>query len=225
MAAVTPTDAWAVGWATAADESGDFTGLLDHWDGTAWKSLPLPSGAQIAVLNAVTAVSPQCVWAVGFDTGDQPVLLHYDGAAWKQLPKPPIDGLYGELNALTADGPDDVWAVGRVVTTETDRGHALVMHWNGSKWLQAKAPAKAGPLSSAATAPGGLLAVGLDTAQDEGIAVQWNDDAVRLQTLPSPVDGTPARPTGVEVNGGAATVVGSDGNPGAPTPMLLTGLL
>ncbi|MEU1599223.1 hypothetical protein ABZ468_42095 [Streptomyces sp. NPDC005708] len=90
--------------------------------------------APVAVLNAVTAVSAHDVWAVGFDTGDQPVLLHYDDAHRQQLPKPSIDGLYGELNAVTAEGSGDVWGVGRVVTSETDRGHALVLHWNGSGW-------------------------------------------------------------------------------------------
>ncbi|WP_377270198.1 hypothetical protein [Peterkaempfera sp. SMS 1(5)a] len=224
VATVSPADAWGVGWATAADESGDFAGLIEHWDGFAWKALPLPA-AGTAVLNTVTAVSAHDVWAGGFDTGDQPVLLHYDGATWKQLPKPAIAGLYGEVNALTADGPNDVWAVGRVLTSETDRGHALVLHWNGSSWQQVKAPAHAGPLSSASVAPGGLLAAGLDTAQEQGIAVRWKDDAVRLQTLPTPVDGARDMPAGVGVSGRTATVVGSLAVPDAqgPAPLLLTG--
>ncbi|WP_055586224.1 hypothetical protein [Peterkaempfera griseoplana] len=225
VAAVSPADAWAVGWATAADESGDFAGLLEHWDGSAWKALPLP-GSGTAVLNTVTAVSAHDVWAAGFDTGDQPVLLHYDGAAWKQLPRPPVAGLYGEVNALTADGPDDVWAVGRVLTSETDHGHALVLHWNGSSWRQVKAPAQAGPLSSAAVAPGGLLAVGMDTTQEQGIAVRWNEGAARLQPLPA-ADGASDLPAGVEVSGRTATAVGAAAVPGQPglAPLLVTGRL
>ncbi|MGI5133387.1 MULTISPECIES: hypothetical protein [unclassified Streptomyces] len=43
VATVSPTNAWGVGWATADDECGEFTGLLDHWDGTAWKAVPLPA--------------------------------------------------------------------------------------------------------------------------------------------------------------------------------------
>ncbi|MGW2938879.1 hypothetical protein ACWDA7_45695 [Streptomyces sp. NPDC001156] len=201
--------------------------LLDHWDGTAWKAVPLPAGAPVAVLDAASAVSAHDVWAVGFDTGDQPVLLHYDGAHWKQLLKPPIDGLSGELNAVSADGAGEVWAVGRVVTSETYRGHALVLHWNGSGWRQVKAPAGAGPLSSAAIAPGGVVAVGQDTAQEQGIALRWNHGAVRLQTLPAPEEGSFVRPAGVGVSARAATVVGSAITPQAllPAPLLLTGRL
>jgi hypothetical protein len=125
VATVSPANAWAVGWATAADESGEFTGLLDHWDGAMWKAVPLPAGAPVAVLHAVTAVSAHDVWAVGFDAGDQPVLLRYDGARWQQLPQPSIDGLYGELNAVTAEGAGDVWVVGRVVNSRARRYPAI----------------------------------------------------------------------------------------------------
>lgn len=224
VAAVSPTDAWAVGWATAADESGDFTGLLDHWDGRAWKAVPLPAGAPVAVLNAITAVSSHDVWAAGFDRSDQPVLLHYDGAHWKQLPEPPVDGLYGELNAVTAVGTDDVWAVGRVVTSETDSGHALVLHWNGVGWRQVEAPTEAGPLSSAAITPGGIVAVGQDVTRGHGIAVRWSRSGARLQTLPAPVNGALVGPTGIDLTAGAATVVGSTFSPETPlpAPLLLT---
>lgn len=227
VATLSTTDAWAVGWATAADESGDFSGLLDHWDGTSWKAVPLPAGADVAVLNSVTAVSAQNVWAVGFDHADQPVLLHYDGAAWKRLPSPPIGGIDGELNAVTAHGADDVWAVGRVVVGERDSGHALALHWDGGRWRRVPAPAQAGPLAAVAATSDGVIAVGMDVPQDQGVAVRWGEDAVPFQTLPAPADGTVSLPAGVEVDGGAATVVGSIASYTSPdrTPLLLTGQL
>ncbi|MGI5518168.1 hypothetical protein [Streptomyces sp. CA-106131] len=102
-----------------------------------------------------------------------------------------------------------------------------MLRWNGSGWRQVKAPAGAGPLSSAAIAPGGVVAVGQDTAQEQDIAVQWNHGAVRLQTLPGPAEGSAVRPVGVDVSARAATVVGSATTPQAllPAPLLLTGRL
>ncbi|WP_392671720.1 hypothetical protein [Streptomyces sp. LN785] len=53
----------------AADESGEFTGLLERWGGTARKPVPLPAGASVAVLNAVTAVRTR---RVGFVSPEAP---------------------------------------------------------------------------------------------------------------------------------------------------------
>ncbi|MCQ4210332.1 hypothetical protein [Streptomyces longispororuber] len=225
VATVSPADAWAVGWATAADGSGAFTGLIEHWEGASWRPVPLPAGSSVAALDAVTAVSARDVWAAGFDTDDQPVLLHYDGAAWKQLPRPPIGGPYGEVNALAAAGPDDVWAVGRVVTDENDRGHALALHWDGTAWHRLRTPASAGPLSSVAVTPHGALAVGQDPDRTRALALRWTGGTVLQRDLPAPAGADSAQPTGIEADAGAATVVGAANSPGAdlPAPLLLTG--
>jgi hypothetical protein len=57
VAAISPTNAWAVG--TAIDGS-----VIEHWNGSAWKIQPSPNpGAN--TLTAVAATSPTNIWAVG----------------------------------------------------------------------------------------------------------------------------------------------------------------
>ena len=45
------------------------------------------------MLNAVTALSPSDVWAVGFDNSSnlnesRTLTLHFDGTSWKTIPSP-----------------------------------------------------------------------------------------------------------------------------------------
>jgi hypothetical protein len=225
VAAVSATDAWAAGWYWLDDGTGTQTlhATLDHWDGSAWTSAALPDGADVANLIAVTATSPDDVWAVGNSSEDQAVALHYDGSSWKQVTDLPISGLYAELRGIAANGPDDVWAVGRVLTSESDTGHALVMHWDGSSWKQVKAPSQAGPLSSVAVTPSGIVAVGMDHDQANGIALNSTAGNLTMQTL-SRAGGASFVPTAVDTVGDCVTVVGSVFADGAalPTPVVLT---
>jgi hypothetical protein len=58
-------DAWAVGF-HGSDNIG--TSAM-HWDGTTWKSVATPNvGEGTNKLNAVLALAPNDVWAVGFST-------------------------------------------------------------------------------------------------------------------------------------------------------------
>src|SRR3954468_12697469 len=70
---VSPTDAWAVGYSTSV--SRRFRSLLLHWDGSRWSMVPVPGKE----LDAVDALSPSSVWAVG-----RGVLLHWNGARWSK---------------------------------------------------------------------------------------------------------------------------------------------
>lgn len=224
LAAVSATDVWGAGWYWSDDGAGQQTlqGMLDHWDGAAWTSVALPAGVDVANFTAVSATSANDVWAVGHSSADQPAVLHYDGSSWKQATLPKV-GLYGEIRGINVSGPNDVWAVGRVLTSETDSGHALAMHWNGSSWTRVKTPAQAGPLSSVAETPSGMLAVGLDHDQANGIALYSTAGTLRMQTLPQ-VSGAPVQPAYVDAVGDRLTVVGDVIPAGAdmPAPAVLT---
>ena len=63
VAALSPTDAWAVG--EAADPDGGRRPLIEHWDGDSWTVVPSPSMGVSAGLAAVVGISPTDVWAVG----------------------------------------------------------------------------------------------------------------------------------------------------------------
>ncbi|MGW3571548.1 hypothetical protein ACWDSL_48045 [Streptomyces sp. NPDC000941] len=227
-------DVWAVGWVQLLQEpdSNDspFQGLAEHWDGTSWTIMPLPDVAQSWVLNAVTAIAPDDVWAVGTDMiDDQPILLHYDGRSWKQTPTPSYKGINGEFNSVAAYGPNDVWAAGRAVLDEDDRGHALLAHWDGHAWKQVATPADAGTVRSVTAAPGGPVTVGSAAAatdvlsESDAYGMRWTGYGWRNLALPT-ASGTERTPSGAVVSKTGITVVGSIATAESPAPraMVLT---
>jgi hypothetical protein len=112
VAAVAENDVWAVG------ASSTFTSLIEHWDGTSWTVVPVPSGVSGSI-NGVSADSATDVWAVG-DLGG--VALRWDGGAWSTIPLPDT---HIRLESVAAISPTDVWAVG------TGGGRILLLHWDG----------------------------------------------------------------------------------------------
>src|SRR5262249_51538644 len=62
VAAISPTDIWAVGTVGAF---GNLQTLSEHWDGTGWSIIPSPSPGNRSALFGVTALSDGTVAAVG----------------------------------------------------------------------------------------------------------------------------------------------------------------
>jgi hypothetical protein len=125
--AVSARDVWAVG------HSGDPSSiplqtLTMHWDGARWSIIPSPSPGTYNgnVLNAVAAVSPNDVWAVGWyqsgSTGQEggALTMHWDGTAWTVVPNPSR----WTLHSVLAISSNNVWAV----------GEQSILHWNGTNW-------------------------------------------------------------------------------------------
>jgi hypothetical protein len=95
VAAISATDAWAVGYAEhgdlpAGDSSTADVPIIEHWNGTRWKLVP--ASASPVDLDAVTAISARNVWAVG-DLGTE----HWNGKAWTRVSSPDLGKgfLYG----------------------------------------------------------------------------------------------------------------------------------
>lgn len=135
VAALSPTNAWAVGAADEPALSGYYSGgLIEHWNGVSWSVVPNPLSAQPTFLDAVTAISPTDIWAVGttFDLSvdaDVPVAEHYDGTSWQQAQLP--SGQVAELHAVSATGPNDVWAVGQGLSSPVT---PIIEHYDGTRW-------------------------------------------------------------------------------------------
>src|SRR3954466_4464691 len=67
------------------------------------------------VLQAVDAVGPSDVWAVGHyqDFGNVKTLVeHWNGSVWSIVPSPNGGEFTNGLLSVAALGPNDVWAVG-----------------------------------------------------------------------------------------------------------------
>jgi hypothetical protein len=121
IAAVSPSDIWAVG-------SGSARPLIMHWNGVRWAPQSLPGDADDE-LTAVSATSARNAWAVGMDLNNFTSLTaHWDGTKW-QLVHNPNSGRFNPLHAVVATSERTAWAVG--CASDAD---AMIEHWNGKQW-------------------------------------------------------------------------------------------
>ncbi|WP_433367837.1 hypothetical protein ACQPZX_40400 [Actinoplanes sp. CA-142083] len=147
-----PSDAWAVGAATAA-----FAPLILRWNGATWVSMTVtaPPGTG---LTGVDARTPSDVWAVGSTSaagGAQPYVAHFDGTSWRRVVTPALPG-GGQLADVVALSSTSVVAVGR------SNGAPLILRWNGTSWTRDATPASSNPFltGAAAAGPGSIWAIG-----------------------------------------------------------------
>jgi hypothetical protein len=145
VAALTPANVWAVG--DGHNPAGVNIPMVQHYNGTSWTEVPT-SVTTAGLLTAVTAVSAGNVWAVGSrpvttGIGRSGLAMHYNGTNWTASPLPaprvPVNGEW-ELSAISADTANDVWATGFVSNADGLVEHAIVEHFNGTKWSLTRAP-------------------------------------------------------------------------------------
>lgn len=144
VSATGPNDVWAVGaigYSPYVAGDGRFhlrfkKGLIEHWDGSSWSTVPVPAEAMVdgAELVDVEAIAANDVWAVGW-IGDRqsspyhyPLLLHWDGANWSSVTTPLTQG---GLQGISATSANNVWVVGWDVN---HTGGATTLHWDGTTW-------------------------------------------------------------------------------------------
>jgi hypothetical protein len=101
VAAVSATDVWIVG--SAQRGCCQPVPYFLHWTGQGWQH-GQPAGVP-ATLSAVTALSPNQVYAVGSTT-----ISRWDGGAWRVEPVT----VPGPLRGISAAGAATVWAAGDV---------------------------------------------------------------------------------------------------------------
>jgi hypothetical protein len=127
VAALSSTDAWAVG--SYVDADGVTLTLILHWDGAAWSQVDSPNpDSDWNWLSGVAATSATNAWAVGV-AGNRALLLRWDGQNWNPQDLPDLGRGYSSLEDVAATSESDVWAVG------TYKGCAqLILHWDGDAW-------------------------------------------------------------------------------------------
>lgn len=162
---LTRDDVWAVGGSTATN-----TGVLWHYNGTAWSDVPLPNnlGASV-ILYKVWGRARNDVWAVGGNG----TTLHYDGTAWSQVAIPTT--ARGPLFTVHGSGASR-YAVG-------GNASGILLEADGAGWKQADlldAPRLAGVFAPTGGAP---LAVG-----NEGSVYTRHSGAWRLASRPPQTD-------------------------------------
>ena len=111
------TDAWAVGFTLPAGYRVRQP-LYEHWNGSAWSTVPSPTPGAYPTLNAVAARSASDVYAVGFNEPSaaggvqQGMILRWNGSTWS-ADTDPTAGTFSPLyGAATLPGATSEWAVG-----------------------------------------------------------------------------------------------------------------
>jgi hypothetical protein len=185
VSAASGSDAWIVG------------SVAWHWDGRAWRTVPLPRGD--FDLWSVAAVAPDDAWTVGaLGNGSLPrshsLIEHWNGARWSvvDLPRLPPSFLY----SVSAAGPRSVWAVG--ATYRSNRAgrfvsrwtRPLLLHWDGASWRRQSLPWSRRALTLdkvIATRPTSVWIVSTgqqDTYQAPSVIAHW--DGAHWRAVPAP---------------------------------------
>ncbi|NUP31533.1 MAG: hypothetical protein HOU01_07430 [Streptomycetaceae bacterium] len=180
-----PDDIWAVGFAVIdlkiQDDDGfdlvRWDAIIRHWDGTAWRVVPVPDTVKDSALFSLT-VSGGRMWAVGRtflgDGTARPVMVEFDGRSWKQTALPPMPSNMSELRAVAARSSRDVWAVGGY-RDDAGNSHGLTLHYDGRSWQTGPAlPAASDEvLDSVAATDRGIVAFGNRSDTDAAFGVQF----------------------------------------------------
>ena len=145
VAAISPTDAWAVGFQNDNQLNGSRT-LAEHWDGQKWTVVPSPNPGSPPscansntgnMLNAVAAVASNNVWAVGFKFSCtaavlSPLIIHWDGTRWSVVNSPPLlTNDNSALNGIFAFSATNIVAV-EYQPAANGAVRTLVEHWDGT---------------------------------------------------------------------------------------------
>ena len=195
VTAISGSDAWAVGGQAGIRNHMPVTvPLIEHWNGTSWSIVPVPTAA-LGVLESVSATSASDVWAAGAgqQSGQSTVALHFDGSSWKLVTVPTPPGTSGALFGVKALSPTDAWAVGESFPNAGGNGTILTDHWNGTSWQVVAAPLVGGPgalsgLSAVDAATGtGVWAVGfwVTAVAGNSVVLHWTGTAWAQETTPS----------------------------------------
>jgi len=205
VTAFSATNAWAVGNENIG--AFRFRPLIEHWNGTAWTLVRVPSPPVTgtgASLFGVAATSPRDIWAVGdYQTGTrfQPLIEHFNGTRWALIPAPvPGSAILSRVSMLT---PANGWAVGIRGANTPTHTQALIEHWNGHHWAPARTPALADSRLAdvLALSPHLAWAVGSAAAPHGGtrtLIERWNGHTWTISPSPN-------RPSSSELIGIAGT--------------------
>ena len=172
VAAISPANAWAVGFYASGPDPFDLTtsALIEHWNGHAWTRVPCPcasTGNGAPELASISAVSKSDIWAVGAGA-KSPLIIHWNGKKWSiaSLPGSAED----QLSGVSATSATSALAVGVDLAHKT----TFSAHWNGKKWSVVKGPdlGKPGELNAVvATSATSAWAAGSGPA---GKFAHWN---------------------------------------------------
>ena len=128
VAGAAPDDVWAVG----LQDSGDWVGFTEHWDGSTWKVVASPR----ASYNALATISPKNAWAAGTSVRPTPNLptARWNGRSWRIFKDTARAGWETYANAISASSRANVWIVGQ------EASGPFVERFNGRRFTRVPIP-------------------------------------------------------------------------------------
>ena len=162
-----------------------------------WNVVSSPNvGTIYNVLNGVTALSANNVWAVGgyfnntAPNPQQTLIEHWNGRGWNVVPSPNLGTGSNVLNSVTAVTAKNMWAVGYNLNSGQQ---TLIEHWDGTSWSVVSSPnvgTNTNVLSAVTKVPGSnqVWAVGyyIDTSTTyQPLIERWNGTSWSVVPNPS----------------------------------------
>ncbi len=196
VAAVSPRDAWAVG--QFLPPGGRYHAFVEQWNGSAWREVPIPhpGGPRgYETLDAVSALSPRNVWAVGdYQRGRlyHTLILHWNGSRWRRVPSPTLAPRHESLvKGVVVLGRNNAWAVGSYPGKHADR--PLTEHWDGHGWHVVTAPSTSSfnlLVAVSAASPTDVWAAGLDLGgiPAKTLVEHWDGHSWTVSVTPPPLE-------------------------------------
>ena len=131
VVALSPTDAWAVGYTLPRDL--DIQPLFLHWDGSTWGVVSTPHlPSTYNYLQSIAAVSKDEVWAAGYRTvNDHQVVSlveRWDGARWRVDASPNLADGGNYLYGLAVDPGGGLWSAGYFYPHDFSGFRTLILH-------------------------------------------------------------------------------------------------
>jgi hypothetical protein len=123
-------DVWAAGYVNGS--GGAQHPIVEHFDGTSWSVTQAPdlgSSYPANWFNAVLAISPSNVWAIGgaspLNTTNVALVEHFDGTSWTVQPAP-ANGANSAVSfgGLVTTGSGTLWTVGERLPNGVSGGAA-----------------------------------------------------------------------------------------------------
>ena len=150
-----------------------------------WRVVNSPNASSTGInsLLAVTAISANNVWAVGYPTERGVLIEHWNGTRWDIIPGPSQGTTSDTRRGIAAVSAWDIWAVGDRHNPGRNVYQTLIEHWNGATWSIIASP-NVGPNSNtlygvAAISKNNVWAVGssydnVKTSASQTLIEHWN---------------------------------------------------